>query len=106
MTKPSFVYVTFIATTCEKVWQALVDGDITRRYWFGPFQLPEGLEHRSDWQPGSRWESRRADAERSVAMVGKVISSAPPSRLVLTWTRPNDEGDEARQSLVTFQIED
>ena len=36
MTKPSFVYVTYIATTPEKVWQALVDTDVTRQYWIGP----------------------------------------------------------------------
>ena len=36
MTKPSFVYVTYIATTPEKVWQAFVDTDVMREYWIGP----------------------------------------------------------------------
>jgi hypothetical protein len=35
MTKPSFVYVIYIATTQEKLWQALVDTDITAKYWVG-----------------------------------------------------------------------
>jgi len=30
MTKPSFVYVTYIETTPEKVWHALIDTDVTR----------------------------------------------------------------------------
>ncbi len=33
--KPSFVYVTFIASTPEKVWEALTDPDMTEKYWFG-----------------------------------------------------------------------
>ncbi len=33
MAKPEFVYVTYIATTPEKLWQALLDGEITRQYW-------------------------------------------------------------------------
>ena len=36
MKKPDFVYVTYIATTPEKVWQALVDTDVMRQYWVGP----------------------------------------------------------------------
>ena len=32
MTKPDFVYVTYIATTPEKIWNALVDPDMARRY--------------------------------------------------------------------------
>ena len=35
MSKPEFVYVTYIETTPEKLWHALTDGDFTQRYWFG-----------------------------------------------------------------------
>jgi hypothetical protein len=35
MSKPSFVYVTYIATTPEKLWQALTDPQFTEQYWFG-----------------------------------------------------------------------
>jgi uncharacterized protein YndB with AHSA1/START domain len=35
MDKPKFVYVTYIATTPEKLWEALTGGDFTERYWFG-----------------------------------------------------------------------
>ena len=35
MTKPDFVYATYIATTPDKVWQALVDPELMRAYWGG-----------------------------------------------------------------------
>jgi uncharacterized protein YndB with AHSA1/START domain len=35
MSELKFVYVTYIATTPEKLWQALTDGAFTCRYWFG-----------------------------------------------------------------------
>ena len=35
MSKPSFVYVTYIRSTPDKVWQALTDPAITERYWYG-----------------------------------------------------------------------
>ena len=36
MKKPDYVYVTYIATTPEKVWQAFVDPEVMRQYWMGP----------------------------------------------------------------------
>jgi hypothetical protein len=33
--KPSFLCVTFISTTPEKLWEALTDPDFIARYWFG-----------------------------------------------------------------------
>ena len=103
MSKPSFMYVTYIATTPEKVWQALVDTDVTRQYWFGDASDP-GHVNVSDWKPGSPWEHRRNDAARTVDLVGKVIESSPPRRLVLTWARPRDAANEAKHSCVTFDI--
>jgi uncharacterized protein YndB with AHSA1/START domain len=104
MTKPSFVYVTYIATTPEKVWQALVDTDVMREYWIGP----DGGCARvnvSDWKPGSRWEHQRIDDARTVDIVGKVVESTPPRRLVFTWARPSDADDDSKHSRVTFAIE-
>jgi uncharacterized protein YndB with AHSA1/START domain len=103
MTKPSFVYVTYIATTPEKVWQALVDTDVTRQYWVGG----NGPAHVnvSDWKPGSRWEHQRVDETHAVDIVGKVVETDPPRHLVLTWSRPNEAEDESKHSRVTFDIE-
>ena len=43
MSKPEFVYVTYIETTPEKVWQTLTSSEFSRRYWFG-------TELRTDWK--------------------------------------------------------
>ena len=105
MTKPSFVYVTYIATTAEKVWEALVDTDVTRQYWVDPTADKPAHVNVSDWKPGSRWEHQRVDEARTVDMVGTVVENSPPRRLVLTWARPKDAEDSARHSRVTFDIE-
>ena len=105
MTKPSFVYVTYIATTPEKVWQALVDTDVTRQYWVDPTADSPAHVNVSDWKPGSRWEHQRVDDARTVDMVGKVVESTPPRRLVLSWSRPKDAEDDTKHSRVTFDIE-
>ena len=33
MSRPSFIYVTYINSTPERVWQALTDPAFTRKYW-------------------------------------------------------------------------
>src|SRR5215472_9630398 len=48
MSKPVFVYTTYIETTAEKLWHALTDGDFTERYWFGHHVA-------SDWNAGSAY---------------------------------------------------
>ena len=97
MEKPQFVYVTYISTSPEKVWNALTDPEITAKYW----------QHVnvSDWRPGSNWEHRGADKERPLRLVGKVIEVSPPRRLVLTWAFPADEAREEKHTRVTFEIE-
>jgi uncharacterized protein YndB with AHSA1/START domain len=105
MKKPSFVYVTYIATTPEKVWRALVDTDVTREYWVDPSGGDPGHVNVSDWKPGSRWEHQRLDDARTVDIVGKVVESTPPRRLVMTWARPNEADDDSKHSKVTFDVE-
>jgi uncharacterized protein YndB with AHSA1/START domain len=98
MSKPGFVYITYIATTPEKLFKALTDGEATRQYW--------RHDNVSDWEVGSRWEHRRSDGEvGKVDVVGKVVESVPPKRLVVTWARPRDAEDAAKHSRVTFEIE-
>jgi uncharacterized protein YndB with AHSA1/START domain len=104
MTKPSFVYVTYIATTPEKVWRALVDTDMMREYWVGP-GADCARVNVSDWKPGSRWEHQRVDGTGMVDIVGKVVESTPPHRLVFTWARPKDAEDDSKHSRVSFDIE-
>ncbi len=104
MTKPDFVYVTYIATTPDKVWRALVDTDVTRQYWADPM-VGCARVNVSDWKPGSRWEHRRADETQTADIVGKVVESTPPHRLVITWARPADAEDASKHSRVSFDIE-
>ncbi|MER5856883.1 ArsR/SmtB family transcription factor [Streptomyces sp. NPDC059688] len=94
--KPSFVYVTYIASTPEKVWEALTDADLTAAYW--------GHRNVSDWRPGSRWEHVRTDGSGIADVVGRVVESEPPTRLVTTWAAPDQEEREDRHSRVTFEI--
>lgn len=89
--RPAFVYVTYIESTPELVWEALTDADITARYW--------GHANVSDWAVGSRWEHVRTDGSGTADVVGTVVESSPPRRLVTTW-----DGDE-QPSQVTFEIE-
>ena len=104
MKKPDYVYVTYIATTPEKVWKALVDTDVMRQYWVGPSGECARVNV-SDWKPGSRWEHQRVDDARTVDIVGKVVESTRPRRLVFTWARPQDIVDDSKHSRVSFDIE-
>ncbi len=97
MERPTFVYVLYIATTPEKLWNALLDADMTRQYW--------QHENISDWKPGSRWEHREANKDHTLRLVGKVVESSPPRRLVITWAFPTDEDRAEKHSRVTFDIE-
>lgn len=95
--KTSFVYVTYIRSTPEKVFEAITKPEIARRYW--------GHENVSDWQSGSVWEHVRADEQRTVNIVGKVVEVVPPVRLVITWAGPSQASDPASTSRVSFDIE-
>ncbi len=97
MDKPQFVYVTYISTSPEKLWNALIDADMTTKYW--------QAVNVSDWKPGSKWEHRRASKEGALLLVGRVVESSPPRRLVLTWAFPADERHEEKHTRVTFEIE-
>lgn len=93
----SFVYVTYIAATAERVFEAITTPEIARQYW--------GHENVSDWQPGSGWQHVKANAERTVELVGKVIENDAPHRLVITWANESQQADPESYSRVTFAIE-
>jgi uncharacterized protein YndB with AHSA1/START domain len=76
MEKSTFVYVTYIRTTAEKVWQALVEPEFTRQYFFG-------MTMETDWKVGSAWKTVGSDGETKDS--GEIVEINPPKRLVLTW---------------------
>jgi uncharacterized protein YndB with AHSA1/START domain len=96
MNNPKFVYVTYIATTPEKLWQALTDGAFTERYWFG-------TRIESDWTLGARVSFVRND---TVSDYGVVLECDPPRRLSYSWrVEFHEEFRAERPSRVTFEIE-
>src|SRR5262245_19212311 len=97
MSEPKFVYVTYIATTPEKLWQALTDGAFTERYWFGT-----RLE--SDWTLGAAVMFMRDN--QTVYDSGEVLGCDPPRRLAYSWrVESHEEFRGERPSRVTFEIE-
>src|SRR6204780_3760130 len=69
-----FVYVTYIRTTPEKLWEALTKPEFTRAYW-------SGVTHECAWDVGSPW--RLVFADGRVADAGEVVAIDRPRRLGL-----------------------
>ena len=71
-----FVYVTYIYTTPQKVWDAITRPEFARRYWMH--------YNVSDWKPGSRWEHQHGDDSGKILIDGTVLESdPPPAHLIL-----------------------
>jgi uncharacterized protein YndB with AHSA1/START domain/DNA-binding transcriptional ArsR family regulator len=94
---PAHVYHTYIRTTPEKLWQALTDGAMTARYYFG-------TAVQSTWEQGAAYTYLLPDGTRMID--GEIVQIDPPDRLVQTfrplWAFP-DGG--APESTVTWEIE-
>jgi len=90
MARSTFIYVTYIRTTPEKLWSALTDDvQFMRQYWFG-------VHCDSQWTVGSPWKLVYPDGH--VSDVGEIVEAEPPRRLVIRWrhqTKPElkAEGD-------------
>jgi uncharacterized protein YndB with AHSA1/START domain len=98
MARSTFLYVTYIRTTPEKLWSALTaDTQFMRQYWFG-------MHCESRWIAGSPWKLVSGDGETFDA--GEIVEAEPPRRLVIRWQHQNKpelraEGD----SLCTMELE-
>lgn len=111
MNKPEFVYVTYIKTTPEKLWQALTDSTFTRRYW--------GVELESDWRVGSPVLTQAVPGGEIRDLGQVVLESEPPRRLSYSWHNYQPEHAEMfgwtdelfaelvkeKRSKVTFELE-
>ncbi len=76
MAESRFVYVIYIRTTPEKLWQALSDPEFTRKYWVETWQ-------ESEWKKGASWKI--VGPTGKVADSGVVVEIDPPKKLVLSW---------------------
>jgi uncharacterized protein YndB with AHSA1/START domain len=95
--KPEHVHVTYIKTTPERLWQALTDGSVTSRYYFGTVV-------KSDWKPGSQY--RFTDANGKVHIEGEVVEADRPRKLVTTFKATwDDEVSKDKPTVATFEIQ-
>jgi uncharacterized protein YndB with AHSA1/START domain len=97
MAKSTFVYVTYIRSTPEKVWEALTTPEFAKQYWFG-------MHIASDWQAGSPWQMLFSDGR--VADQGVVLEADAPRRLVLRWRNVwKPEYEAEGETLCTITLE-
>ena len=98
MARSTFVYVTYIRTTPEKLWSALTDDvEFMKQYWFG--------NHcESQWTTGSPWKMVSADGV--ITDAGEIIEADPPRRLVIRWRNQHKPELEAEgDSRCTMELE-
>ena len=96
MSKPEFVYVTYIETTREKLWEALTSSEFSRRYWFG-------TELKSDWKVGSKLA---LVMNGTVTDTGEILEADRPQRLSYTFKHElDDEMRNEKPSKVVFMLE-
>jgi uncharacterized protein YndB with AHSA1/START domain len=94
--KPNTIYVTYIVSTPEKVWQALTSPEFTKQYFFG-FVI--------DVQPKSGGDFFLRHPDGRVHISGKVLEWLPPQRFSCTWlTEGMVEFAELPECIVTYDI--
>lgn len=76
MAESRFVYVIYIRTTTEKLWEALLRPEFTRQYWAETYQ-------ECDWKVGSTWKLMIPDGR--IGDAGEVLEIEPQKKLVLSW---------------------
>ena len=93
----SFVYVTFIRTTPERLWSALTTADFMKQYWMG-------MCIQTDWKVGSPWKLEFPDGR--IADNGEIVEIDPPRRIVLKWTNQwNPEMNAEGPTRCTMELE-
>jgi uncharacterized protein YndB with AHSA1/START domain len=97
MAKSTFVYVTYIRTTPQRLWSALTDAQFMKQYWFG-------VHGESEWTPGSAW--RLVSSEGQTLDAGEIVEADPPRRLVIRWQNQfKPELTAEGHSLCTMELE-
>ena len=96
MARSTFVYVTYIRTTQEKLWSALTNAKFMEQYWFG-------AHCESQWTAGSAWKLVAGDGR--VLDAGEIVEAEPPRRLVIRWQNLKPELKAEGASLCTMELE-
>jgi uncharacterized protein YndB with AHSA1/START domain len=98
MPRSTFVYVTYIHTTPEKLWSALTDDvEFMKQYWFG-------VHCESQWTAGSSWKMVHPNGH--ILDAGEIVDAEPPKRLVIRWQHQDKpELNAEGASLCTMELE-
>jgi uncharacterized protein YndB with AHSA1/START domain len=98
MAKSTFVYVSYIRTTPERLWSALTeDTEFMKQYWFG-------VHCESQWTEGSSW--KMINPEGRIIDSGEIVEAEPPKRLVIRWQHQNKPELKAEgESLCRIELE-
>ncbi len=97
MSESRFVYVIFIRTTPEKLWQALTSPEFNRQFWCECWQD-------SEWKPGASWKLMFPDGR--VGDSGEIVEIEPNRRLVISWRNElRPELREEGHSRMTYELE-
>ena len=96
MPRPEFIYVSYIETTPEKLWEALTSSEFTRLYWWDTSVV-------SDWKVGSPFS---LVLNGKTTDVGEILEADRPRRLSYTFRHIlNEAARKERPSRVTFVLE-
>jgi uncharacterized protein YndB with AHSA1/START domain len=90
-----FIYVTYIKTTPEKLWDALTMPEFTRQYWFG-------IDVSSDWKVGS---PMKFVSKGEAKVEGKVLKADRPKLLSYTFRETSGESSKEPATQVTLELE-
>jgi uncharacterized protein YndB with AHSA1/START domain len=97
MAESTYVYVTYIRTTPQRLWSALTDATFIQQYWFG-------MHCECKWTAGSPW--RLVSPEGQLFDDGEIVEAEPPRRLVIRWQNQNRPEFKAEgASLCTMELE-
>jgi uncharacterized protein YndB with AHSA1/START domain len=92
------VFEIYIKTTPERLWDAITNPELRRKYNFGV-----GVE--SDWTPGSHYEARTPKLEAPLCE-GENLEVDPPHRLVQSFNALwGEDVKREKTSRVTWEIE-
>src|SRR5215470_11632714 len=93
--KPATVYTIYIASTPEKVWEALTSAEFSRKYFFG-----NAVE--VELKVGGKYVVRQPDGTLHIS--GEVVECDPPKKLTFNFNWPALI-EKLGPTLVSYEIE-